>query len=236
MQLKERVIPASWVRLFSMPALLFYIMEHPNELPNWDPAMRSTYEKIALDAFFSQRETIDEHPLVLFNESLSQFKPRLQVLGSDTPQDTESLDKAYELQNSSIADKFYDIDKLYILSEFNFLETDAKEFINTEKILMVEVSWAKTRNLGRKMQLVPSLAYDKDLLTVLNNPPHVDLFMAEHNKVTRIYALKSVSGRYELHRVDEDVLHYRDLLALDDQALFDDQFTLHIKESRSEER
>ncbi|MEA9392436.1 hypothetical protein SJI19_18125 [Acerihabitans sp. TG2] len=233
-QLKERAIPASWVRLFSMPALLFYIMEHPDELPNWDPAMRSTYEKTALDAFFSQRETIDEHPLVLFNESLSQFKPRLQVLGCDTPQDTESLDKAYELQNSSIADKFYDIDKLYILSEFNLLDTDAKEFINAAKIFMVEFSLVKTRNLGRKMQLVPSLDYDKDLLTVLNNPPHIDLFMAEHNRVTRIYALKSVNGRYELHRVDENVLLYRELLAPNDQTVFDDQFTLHIKESKTD--
>jgi hypothetical protein len=218
------------VGLFSLPAILSYMHDHPEKVQNWTPETRQQIEETALNDYFEKhsQSVFENNPQVILKQSIENFKSRIELLEDGREYNKENLDKSFYQQNQEIADKFHVVDKILISMGFADIAESEREFIDSSEITFGKFALVRIWETNKHSGVFPALSHDKNRLTIIDNPPNIDIFQARNGDNSRIYALYGINGRYQVVRVDHELAKYYDLLPENDKDVPIDGFTVEL--------
>ncbi|XBS70219.1 hypothetical protein ABK905_02755 [Acerihabitans sp. KWT182] len=245
--LREGVADPELIKLFELPAKLFYVKhlaERGTDISFKEIFRTDEGNKLALEAFFTaiDLQKKEENPYHQFIQAWENYRTRTQFKESllsntqivtadkltsasfclSTSHLENSLpgdaDQLFSRQNENIASKYAAVDTLMVALAFEESAEDEIDFMRDAKIYTASAVFSAFDNIRNQMF---ARAIPRSAYTVQLSST-VDLFIAFNQEKRRIYALELVDDRYYLLRVDYQESLYRALMA-DREKLHEDK-------------
>ncbi len=245
--LREGVADPELIKLFELPAKLFYAKHHAER--GTAISFREIFHtdegnKLALEAFFSavDLQKKEENPYHQFILAWENYRTRTQLkesllnktqivtadkltsapfcLADSYPENSLPGDatQLFNRQNEDIATKYAAVDTLMVALSFEKSAIDEIDFMRGAKIYTASAVFSAFDNIRKQMF---ARVVPRRAYTV-QLASTVDLFIAFNKERKRIYALKFIDDNYRLLRVDYQESLYRELMA-DEEKLYGDR-------------
>ncbi|MEW5289806.1 hypothetical protein ABW286_11525 [Erwinia papayae] len=257
--LEDNAVPDEIKRedFFRIPALFHYANDHRVNWNNIDQNLMTDISREACKELFNKfRAHINDNVFNHFNEAMSAWKPRLEVVNDfkvymwnkdklskpgtpnngypwrtienklTDPVPSDLVDQKYAQLTGSVASKYADVDRLLVISVLGECDKEDFDFISQAHVKSVNVHITAMDELKNR-----HVETSQAEIALITSEPHpgVSIFAAEKGEVERIYALRPDENGYSLHRVDRDKdSYYWENLMSDNKGLKDQEYKLHI--------
>lgn len=208
-----------WVRLFSLPAMIHYILTAPqNDIdalvdnPQW-------FHETALNAYFNYLpgKASGENPIAKLHTSVRQF---IEFFSSpDKTNSSDEHDLVYDKLLVNLSSSYQGADEVYINAAFSSLPRADYDFIH--KAIIHSGTFALGLSEERNGDEADTQFDIRHMFnTLFRNPCYLKIFLCKSGDEHRIYALQSLPSGYVVKRVDSDASLYRELLTNEDKIKF----------------
>ncbi|WP_213990252.1 hypothetical protein [Sodalis sp. dw_96] len=251
--LREGVADPELIKIFELPAKLFYVKHHAERGTgiSFKEIFRTDEgNKLALEAFFAavDLQKIEENPYHQFTLAWENYRTRTQlkeelmkktqVVTADKLTSvpfclskghlenplTDDANQLFNQQNENIATKYAAVDTLMVALAFEKSAADEIFFLRGAEIYTTSAVFSAFSTIRNQMF---ARAIPRHAYTV-QLASTVDLFIALNKEKKRIYALELIDDKYSLLRVDYQENLYRALMADREKLYRDSDYKLKV--------